>query len=137
MLTVRAIYDGQTLKLPKNIVVKKPQEVFVTFLEDSETAENRALAEKFEALYQKWKSETGLYSGGSAIFENENYQKMIRLGKPAVPLMLKKLQKELTMLFPALVKITGENPILEKHIGYPHKMAKDWLKWGKSKGYEL
>ena len=38
MLAVKDLFDGRKINLPKNVAVKEPQEVIITFLGHSEDA---------------------------------------------------------------------------------------------------
>lgn len=53
MLSVRATYDGQNLKLSKELNIKKPQQVIVIFLDypDDDDAEEPFTAKDPHALY--------------------------------------------------------------------------------------
>ncbi|MEK7254874.1 MAG: hypothetical protein AAB316_09025 [Bacteroidota bacterium] len=93
------------------------------------------LAARFEALFQRWKKETALFSSGSAITQHPAYQDIIEMGEAAVPFILIKLQEDPQHLFYALYKITGENPVPKAHAGYLDHMAADWTEWGRQKGY--
>ena len=93
------------------------------------------LADRFEALFQTWKTETALLSSGSAMVSHPAFEAIIRLGDHAIPFVLLKLQDEPTHLFYALYKMTGENPVPQTHVGNLPKMRADWLNWGREKGY--
>lgn len=58
------------------------------------------------------------------------------MGEPAVPLILRDFESQPNDWFAALEKITGEDPVAESSYGAVDEMAKSWLKWGKSHGYE-
>jgi len=63
----------------------------------------------------------------------EPYQKIIAMGKPAVPLILAQLRTEgddPDQWFWALRVITGENPVRPEHQGDFLAMANAWLAWG-------
>ncbi len=135
MLSVHAIYDGKKLNFLQKVEVKKPRQVIVTFLDEVENEEElETFAEKFERIFEQWYAETAAISG-HWVFENPNHQKIIDMGKPAIPLILKKLQEKPCYIFYALEKITGEDPVPKKHATNYGLIKNDWLKWGKQNGY--
>jgi len=85
----------------------------------------------FNEFATKWKKETGHYSTMIHITRNENYLKVIALGKPAVPFILKDLEKEPDYWFEALKLLTDNNPVPKSHLGNLELMAFDWIAWGK------
>ncbi len=62
------------------------------------------------------------------------YQKIIKMGRAALPLILADLQREPDHWFIALGSITGECPIPPDAYGYIDRMAEAWLKWGREHG---
>ncbi len=134
MGTVRDISDGKNVQLLQKVVVKKPQEVVVSFPNFSENRDvEEPLHEKFERFFQQWYAETAGYSNPDLIRGHPMYLKMVKLGKPAIPLILRKLQEKPCFLFAALKKISGENPVLKAHAENFNFVLNDWLKWGKEK----
>jgi hypothetical protein len=91
--------------------------------------------DKFEKLFQKWKSETALLSSATAIISHPAYRQIMEMGEVALPFMLIKLQQDPQHPFYALYQITGENPVPYDHAGDLKKMTSDWLNWGCKKGY--
>ena len=63
------------------------------------------------------------------------YQRIIGMGQPVVPLILRDLEQEPDHWFWALQSITGENPVLPEQRGNLELMATAWLAWGKANGY--
>lgn len=82
-----------------------------------------------------WKAERGATSSTTAIAMHPAYQRIIGMGKPALPLILRELNKELDHWFWALKAISGEDPVPVEHRGKMKHMAQDWLQWGREKGY--
>jgi len=62
-----------------------------------------------------------------------SYQRIIGMGQPAVPLILKELQQNPSYWFWALGAITGQNPA--EKAGTFDEVVEAWLKWGRAKGY--
>jgi hypothetical protein len=96
-----------------------------------------SLTEKFVALASEWEKSTRYKSLMSDIVFHPAYQQIIGMGSPVVPLLLKELKSNPAHWFWALRSITGVNPIKPEHKGRLHKMAQDWLQWGKDRGYEF
>ena len=61
--------------------------------------------------------------------------KIIGMGEPALPLILREMRDRGGHWFLALESIAGENPILDEHCGYVPLMKEDWLQWGRERGY--
>ncbi|MDQ6805142.1 MAG: hypothetical protein M3065_09260 [Actinomycetota bacterium] len=60
------------------------------------------------------------------------YQRIIGLGRPAVPLILKRLAEEPAQWFWALTAITGEDPAVGQTT--LDGAAGAWLSWGRARG---
>lgn len=99
-------------------------------------SKEESIIETFQALASQWYDETG---GSSFIVEKTShpaYKKIIALGQPVVPLLLRELEKKPTHWFHALRTITGANPIEPEQRGRMKQMAESWLKWGRKHGYK-
>ena len=83
----------------------------------------------FEDLKNKWWVESSIYSNPRNLYTNENYKKIISLGKKIVPILISDLNTPNGDWFQALQEITGESPILEENIGDVTKMAQYWKNW--------
>jgi hypothetical protein len=57
------------------------------------------------------------------------------MGSPALPLILRELQRETDHWFWALKAITGEDPVDPDDRGKLANMAEAWLRWGRERGY--
>ena len=62
------------------------------------------------------------------------YQRIIGIGMPAVPLILRELEREPHHWFWALEAITEQNPVPAEALGKTNDMARAWLDWGKRQG---
>ncbi len=62
------------------------------------------------------------------------YQGIIGLGAPAVPLILAELHREPAQWFWALKAITDEDPVPPDAAGDIGRMARFWIEWGIRKG---
>jgi hypothetical protein len=90
---------------------------------------------EFARLAGEWKQTRPAVSSTTAIAMHPAYQRIVGMGKPAVPLILRELGRELDHWFWALRSITGEDPVSPGHAGKMREMAADWLRWGREKGY--
>jgi len=99
---------------------------------DTEPAELRG--QLFHDLKRRWKRETSAMSSVEQIAMSPSYQRIIGLGMPIVPLILRDLRKEPAHWFWALSAITGENPVPEDEEGDIRQMSQRWIAWGHEKG---
>ncbi|MBI1902479.1 MAG: hypothetical protein HYS13_15360 [Planctomycetia bacterium] len=90
--------------------------------------------ERFRILVQQWKQSRGPTSSTTQLAMHPAYQQIIGLGAPAVPLLLRELQREPDHWFWALKAITGEDPVPEESRGKLRHMADAWLQWGRAHG---
>jgi hypothetical protein len=97
--------------------------------------ETSALEVTFLELAERWRRETGMLSIVSKMSLHPAYQRIIGMGQPVVPLILRDLEQEPDHWFWALQSITGENPVLPEQRGNLELMAAAWLAWGKANGY--
>lgn len=104
---------------------------------DAGVAVEETLASEFARLADEWRRESQFLSSSTDIAMLWPYQRIISLGRPAVPLILKELQKEPDHWFWALHAITGEDPVPPEDRGYLDKMAAAWLKWGRENGIDF
>ena len=91
---------------------------------------------RFRQLAATWKLETKFLSNVTVKAMHPAYQKIIGMGKSAVPFILKDLQENGPRhWFWALTSITDANPIPEKNPGNMTAMTEAWLQWGREEGY--
>jgi hypothetical protein len=91
------------------------------------------LAELFASLVETWTTETMFVSAGSAIVLHPAYQRIVGLGYPVVPLILRELQERPSHWFSALTAITGEDPA-DSNADFNGRVQA-WLAWGRERGY--
>ncbi len=87
----------------------------------------------FNGLAEEWRQETAMLSFVDKKVMHPAYQRIIGLGKQAVPLILRELQERPSYWFWALTSITGADPI--KPGDTFDKVATAWINWGKAQGY--
>jgi hypothetical protein len=86
----------------------------------------------FRTLARAWKEETYYLSSTTAMTNHWAYQKIIRLGPPVVPLLLRELRSKPDFWFAALRALTGANPVAPEDAGKVRAMANAWVKWGEA-----
>ncbi|MDR2595761.1 MAG: hypothetical protein LBC76_00430 [Treponema sp.] len=91
-----------------------------------------AFKKRFNELYEGWCKETQFDSFIGDPY-HKCYDKIVRLGYKAVPYIITKLKEDPSLMFVALNRITGENPVKEENRGIVKKMAKDWIDWWEKK----
>jgi hypothetical protein len=93
------------------------------------------IEQQFRSHASRWRHETGMLSSPTRISTHPDYQGIIRMGKPVVPLILRELRDRGGQWYYALEVITGENPIPPQAESYVPQMKAAWLAWGQSQGY--
>ena len=94
------------------------------------------LEKEFNRLAKKWKEELESYSFTYLVYEHESYLEIIKMSEKALPFILKDLKETKNYWFPALVKITGEDPVDRRDVGDLNRMTECWLNWAKIKNIQ-
>jgi hypothetical protein len=84
---------------------------------------------RFEALVRTWHEETDFLSAPSDVTLNFNYQQIIGMGPPVLPLIFDELKRHGGHWFWALRAITGEDPVPPEARGNVRRMKAAWLEW--------
>ena len=82
-------------------------------------------------MVRTWKLDVGPLSSVTEMAMHPAYQQIIGLGREAVPLLLRELEREPDHWFWALKAITGVDPVEPTQRGRVKEMAQAWLEWGK------
>jgi hypothetical protein len=94
---------------------------------------NAQLEAEFRKLAGQWRRDTEYLSSVAQMANHPAYQRIIEMGRPAVPLILRELQRKPDHWFWALNAITGEDPV---QTGAAFDDAvQAWLRWGRAQGY--
>jgi hypothetical protein len=88
------------------------------------------LEQRFEKLVQAWESDVEAVSSSTIITSNIHYLTIISLGKPVLPLILRRLRTKIEPWFVALMAITEKYDIGKDSPGDYRKIAAAWVKWG-------
>jgi len=90
------------------------------------------LEQNFNALAGKWQSETCGFSSIAKKITNLNYYKIIAMGKPAIPFILRSLKNQPDHWFVALKALTDRDPTNPNDSF--EQAVEAWLNWGRSEG---
>lgn len=91
------------------------------------------LEAEFNEHARKWEADTRFMSSIVAMSIHPSYQRIIGMGKPAIPFILHELQERPNHWFWALNAIAGEDPASsEKDFD---TAIQAWIEWGKKRGY--
>ena len=93
------------------------------------------VAEQFQKLSEQWKDETQLISSETDLVLHPAYQRIIGLGMPVVPYLLRDLEQSGSRWFWALRNILGVNPVSFADRGKHRKMVEAWVAWGREHHY--
>ncbi len=97
-----------------------------------------ARTDKFQDLVRQWRIQRGATSSITEMAMLPAYQKIIGMGKDAIPLIIKQLKSEgdePDQWFWALRAITDVNPVSPENQGNSLKMAEAWLRWAAEESY--
>lgn len=95
----------------------------------------RQQEEEFRRLVQQWRRDVMFLSSIARGAGHPAYQKIVKMGFPMVPLLLRELEQNGGHWFVALRKITGKNPVEPEDAGSIPNMTKAWIEWGHKEGY--
>jgi hypothetical protein len=93
---------------------------------------------QFARLASEWREERGAMSSITQMSMLPSYQRIIGMGKEAVPLILAELRSEgdePDQWFWALRVLSGVNPVRTEDQGDFQAMARAWLVWGETQEY--
>jgi len=85
--------------------------------------------------FADWMEGIGPLSDSGKMVSHPAYRRIVSLGEGAIPVILRFLQKEPSLLAWALFDITGVNPVRPSDYGKIDKITKAWLKWGRKNKY--
>ena len=95
----------------------------------------QAHRDRFQRLYHEWDHDTRHLSSVTDMVRHPAYQAIIKMGPPAVVIMLEIFRSGRTPhFFHALSVITKAQPVSSSHAGKIRLMADDWVRWGLGEG---
>jgi hypothetical protein len=100
-----------------------------------EVAPEPSLEETFKTLADWWERDTLHHSSTTILRRHPAYLKLVELGEPVIPLILREMQARLGNYRLLLRDITGERPFSDELRGNVRAIEEAWLRWGKERGY--
>ena len=92
-----------------------------------------SLERTFGEHARRWRDETGGYSLTHRRYTHPSYRAILTLGKPAVPLILRELERQPDYWFEALEALTGCDVAPDART-FDEAVA-SWVEWGKHEGH--
>jgi len=92
--------------------------------------------ERFRHLASVWHKAVAHHSSSTLRNNHPAYRKIIDLGFPVLPCLLRDLEANSTHWFRALREITGADPIPSAAAGNVSQMTEAWLRWAKEHGHQ-
>jgi len=89
------------------------------------------IEQRFQRLNAQWSADTLVLSDPAKIMGHPAMRSIIAIGEEVVPIILREMQAEPSLLVWALPEITGENVSFK---GNNDDMVEAWLHWGREKG---
>jgi len=135
----RAIHQGK--RVPLYSLSASAAAAFGVTLQDFITAfplmPSARLEMDFEQLASKWKRETAVFSSDAQKMDHPSIRSVLRMGKAAIPLILRELENRPAWWFGVLQTLTGSDPVPPNKKGLLDESAAAWVAWGKENGYEV
>lgn len=93
----------------------------------------------FLELVASWRKNRPSYSSTVVrdYVTHPDYLRIIGMGRPAIPWILREAKRRPDHWFVALSSIVRENPVEAKHAGNLQLMTEDWLKWAERNDIDL
>jgi hypothetical protein len=95
--------------------------------------EDPELLREFNKRADRWRKDTSFQSSLAAKFMHEDYQTIMAMGPPVIPLILNRLRTAHEHWFWALRHLARKD--VAAGADNPTTAAKAWITWGKEKGY--
>ena len=89
----------------------------------------------FVALANQWHDETDMHSSLSRITSHPAYLRIIGMGEPVLPLIIRDLQERGGSWYAALRAITGASPVSVDARGNVPRMKDAWIRWARDHAY--
>lgn len=92
------------------------------------------LERQFQTLADRWYAETAYLSSVTDIVDHAAYQEVIKMGRPALPHILRDLAERKGHWFNALNAIAGTSPVPAGSRASVKQVREAWLEWGRKEG---
>ena len=92
------------------------------------------LRQRFDRYADEWRAQTVHTSVLARRIMHPSYQKIIGLGRGALPFILDRLSSQPDHWFWALRSISDEDPVMPEDVGRFDAMRDAWIKWGRDRG---
>ena len=89
---------------------------------------------QFRELVNSWREDTKYLSSIHEMVLHPAYQRIIGMGRQALPFIFEELKRQPDHWFWALQAITGEDPVPPEDRGNIAAMARHWLRWAEERG---
>jgi hypothetical protein len=96
-----------------------------------------SIEDDFDSFALTWGIDNRHNSNAQLIAQHPSYQRIVGMGRDALPLIFKRMKKAHGHWFLALQAITGINPVKVDNRGDIPAMTNDWLDWGKRNGFNF
>ena len=129
-------WDAAELSRLRHLLHKEPHVRGLGYNQYADEVEvEPADRERFRELAERWEKETFFMSNSKHMIEHPAHQEIVRMGEPAIPLILERMQSHGGHWFYALYQITGVNPIAPEDRGNIPAMEASWIEWGNRNGF--
>ncbi len=91
--------------------------------------------QRFAELVSEWRRTRGHSPKIKDLVMNSAYQRIIGMGEPAIPLILREMEREPDHWSWAMTAISGEDPVPHTARGRLDQTTAAWVKWAHEKGY--
>lgn len=135
--TALAALSGSYKAAIAEIVQLDTEPIFGKFTTAQAPAEPRidpAVATRFEELADQWRRETAMLSSIQEIVIHPAYQRIMAMGKPAIPLVLRRLRDEGGYWFWALLAMADLEHDPAAALTRHSDARRAWLQWGNDQG---
>jgi hypothetical protein len=93
------------------------------------------LEARFQRLAATWRAETAHLSSSTRITNHAAFREIVALGQPVVPLILRELERQPSLLVWALPQICAANPVPPEDAGKLVPMTEAWLRWARESSH--
>jgi len=102
---------------------------FLDSYRETRTKPSFVLAWQVSLLANMLNVDTYALSNPKAIIDHPAFQVIRGLGPVAIPLLLKRIDREPVLWLTALPVLVGHSPVLPEHRGRVTQMVADWKRW--------